>query len=77
MSRPSSASTMSVAISRSPASCAKNITSSMRDGVGRGSRRRVLLAHKGQPMIEKRLEQVKTVHEIAPVFLKAEGRFDL
>jgi transposase len=34
----------------------------------------VLQAHKGQPMIEKRFEQIKTVHEIAPVFLKNEGR---
>jgi hypothetical protein len=25
-------------------------------------------------MIEKRFEQIKTVHEIAPVFLKNEGR---
>jgi transposase len=30
----------------------------------------VLEAHKGQPTIEKRFEQLKTVHEIAPVFLK-------
>jgi transposase len=30
----------------------------------------VLEAHKGQPTIEKRFEQIKTVHEIAPVFLK-------
>ena len=29
----------------------------------------VLQAHKGQPMIEKRFEQLKTVHEIAPVLL--------
>src|SRR5262245_17439699 len=36
----------------------------------------VLEAHKGQPMIEKRLEQIKTVHEIAPVFLKNEGRIE-
>jgi len=36
----------------------------------------VLDAHKGQPMIEKRFEQVKTVHEIAPVFLKNEGRIE-
>jgi hypothetical protein len=35
-----------------------------------------LEAHKGQPMIEKRFEQVKTVHEIAPVFLKDEGRIE-
>jgi transposase len=34
----------------------------------------VLEAHKGQPNIEKRFEQCKTVHEIAPVFLKNEGR---
>ncbi|TCG05795.1 hypothetical protein BZM27_31160 [Paraburkholderia steynii] len=36
----------------------------------------VLEAHKGQPMIEKRFEQVKTEHEIAPVFLKDEGRIE-
>src|SRR5262249_7452070 len=30
----------------------------------------VLEAHKGQPMIEKRFEQIKTVHEIAPILLK-------
>jgi transposase len=36
----------------------------------------VLEAPKGQPMIEKRFEQVKTVHEIAPVFLKDEGRIE-
>jgi transposase len=36
----------------------------------------VLQAHKGQPMIEKRFEQVKTVYEIAPVFLKDEGRIE-
>ena len=36
----------------------------------------VLAAHKGQPMIEKRFEQIKTVHEIAPVFLKDEGRIE-
>jgi transposase len=36
----------------------------------------VLEAHKGQPMIEKRFEQVKSVHEIAPVFLKNEGRIE-
>jgi hypothetical protein len=33
-------------------------------------------AHKGQPMIEKRFEQIKTVHEIAPVLLKDEGRIE-
>lgn len=36
----------------------------------------VLKAHKGQPTIEKRFEQTKTVHEIAPVFLKNEGRIE-
>ena len=36
----------------------------------------VLQAHKGQPMIEKRFEQLKTVLEIAPVFLKNEGRIE-
>lgn len=35
-----------------------------------------LEAHKGQPSIEKRFEQCKTVHEIAPVFLKNEGRIE-
>jgi transposase len=36
----------------------------------------VLEAHKGQPTIEKRFEQIKTVHEIAPVLLKNEGRIE-
>ena len=36
----------------------------------------VLEAHKGQPTIEKRFEQIKTVHEIAPVFLKNQGRIE-
>jgi transposase len=36
----------------------------------------VLEAHKGQPMIEKRFEQIKTVHEIAPILLKNEGRIE-
>jgi transposase len=36
----------------------------------------ILIAHKGQPNIEKRFEQLKTVHEIAPVFLKDEGRIE-
>ena len=36
----------------------------------------VLEAHKGQPMIEKRFEQIKNVNEIAPVFLKNEGRIE-
>jgi transposase len=36
----------------------------------------VLEAHKGQPTIEKRFEQVKTVHEIAPGYLKNEGRIE-
>ena len=38
--------------------------------------RQVLEAHKGQPTIEKRFEQVKTVHQVAPVFLKNEGRIE-
>lgn len=36
----------------------------------------VLEAHKQQPNIEKRFKQTKTVHEIAPVFLKNEGRIE-
>jgi hypothetical protein len=36
----------------------------------------VLEAHKEQPKIEKRFEQTKTVHEIAPVFLKNEDRVE-
>lgn len=36
----------------------------------------VLAAHKGQPRIEKRFEQVKSVHNIAPVFLKNEARIE-
>jgi transposase len=36
----------------------------------------VLEAHKRQPTLEKRFEQTKTVHEIAPVFLKNEGRIE-
>src|SRR3990172_2989160 len=36
----------------------------------------VLEAHKGQPKIEKRFEQIKTVHEIAPVCLKSEARIE-
>jgi len=36
----------------------------------------VLEAHKRQPNLEKRFEQLKTVHEIAPVFLKNEGRIE-
>ena len=36
----------------------------------------VLEAHKGQPCIEKRFEQIKTVHEIAPVYLHNEGRIE-
>jgi transposase len=36
----------------------------------------VLEAHKGQPRIEKRFEQIKSVHEVAPVFLKNEGRIE-
>ncbi len=38
--------------------------------------RQVLEAHKRQPLIEKRFEQVKTVHELAPVLLKNEGRIE-
>ncbi len=33
-------------------------------------------AHKRQPKLEKRFEQLKSVHEIAPVFLKNEGRIE-
>jgi len=36
----------------------------------------VLQAHKGQPKIEKRFEQLKTVYEIAPVCLKSEARIE-
>jgi hypothetical protein len=36
----------------------------------------VLEAHNGQPRIEKRFQQTKAVHEIAPVFLKNEGRVE-
>jgi transposase len=36
----------------------------------------VLEAHKGQPSIEKRFEQIKTVHQIAPVFLKNTMRIE-
>ena len=36
----------------------------------------VLTAHKAQPRIEKRFEQLKSVHEIAPVFLKNEARIE-
>ena len=36
----------------------------------------ILEAHKGQPTIEKRFEQIKTVHEIAPVFLKNTMRIE-
>ncbi len=36
----------------------------------------VLEAHKGQPNIEKRFHQCKTVHEIAPVFLHNEDRIE-
>jgi transposase len=38
--------------------------------------RAVLEAHKRQPVLEKRFEQLKTEHEIAPVFLKNEGRIE-
>jgi hypothetical protein len=36
----------------------------------------VLAAHKGQARVEKRFEQIKSVHEIAPVFLKNEARIE-
>lgn len=36
----------------------------------------VLEAHKGRPCIEKRFEQIKTVHQIAPVFLKKPQRVE-
>jgi len=36
----------------------------------------ILQAHKGQPTIEKRFEQIKTVHQIAPVFLKNTMRIE-
>jgi transposase len=36
----------------------------------------LLAAHKAQPKIEKRFEQLKTVHEIAPVYLHNEGRIE-
>jgi transposase len=36
----------------------------------------VLEAHKRQPVIESRFKQTKTVHEIAPVLLKNEGRIE-
>ena len=36
----------------------------------------VLQAHKRQPTIEQRFEQIKTVFEIAPVLLKNEGRIE-
>jgi transposase len=36
----------------------------------------ILIAHKGQPRIERRFEQLKTVHEIAPIFLKNEARIE-
>lgn len=36
----------------------------------------MLVAHKGQPAIERRFEQAKTVLEIAPVLLKNEDRIE-
>lgn len=36
----------------------------------------VLEAHKGQPTLEKRFQQTKTVHEIAPVLLKNPARIE-
>ena len=38
--------------------------------------RQVLAVHKRQPCIEKRFEQLKAVHEIAPVFLKSKARIE-
>ena len=38
--------------------------------------RQVLEAHKGQPTIEKRFQQSKSVLEIAPALLKNEGRIE-
>ena len=38
--------------------------------------RQALDAHKRQPTIEKRFEQIKTVFELAPVLLKNEGRVE-
>jgi len=38
--------------------------------------RQVLEAHKRQPCIERRFEQLKSAHEIAPVFLKSESRIE-
>jgi transposase len=40
------------------------------------SPRQVLEAHKRQPVLEKRFEQLKSVHEIAPVFLKTDTRIE-
>jgi transposase len=36
----------------------------------------ILKAHKRQPIIEKRFQQLKSVHEIAPVLLKNEARIE-
>jgi transposase len=38
--------------------------------------REVLEAHRRQPVIERRFAQLKSVYEIAPVFLKNEGRIE-
>ena len=40
------------------------------------SGRQVLEAHKRQPVLEKRFEQLKSVYEIAPIFLKNEARIE-
>jgi transposase len=40
------------------------------------SPRQVLEAHKGQPALEKRFSNLKSVHELAPVFLKNEARIE-
>ena len=36
----------------------------------------ILEAHRGQPRLEKRFEQMKTVHQIAPLFLKNPARIE-
>lgn len=38
--------------------------------------KQILQAHKRQPKIEKRFSHIKSVHHLAPVFLKNEGRIE-
>ena len=38
------------------------------------SEQELLLAYKGQPMVEKRFEQLKTDFDVAPVYLKETSR---